>query len=246
MDRLVLVVLFAAIASVVWGHVLEGGSLAALWNGAAFFIVFCGSLFAVMVQTPSALFVRATHMTSWLVSPPIYSLDTLLTKLTTCGNAMRKDGILGLDRIAQAETDPVMKRALVMMADGQKPDAIKYSMSLEIETHQEKDLAAADLFDNLAGYLPTLGIVGAVLGLMQVLSNLEQPDELGQGIATAFVATFYGVAAANLIAIPIAGRLKAIVQQRKRYHSAMIVGVLALREGINPQLLRYRLEGMDI
>ena len=246
MDRLVLLVLLGAVASVVWGHLLEGGTLSALWNGAAFFIVFVGSVLAVMVQTPFDLCVRAGRLTTWLATPPIYSLDLLLTKLTTCGNALRKDGILGLDRVAQAETDPVMKRALVMIADGQKPEAIKYAMNLEIQTHNEKDYAAADLFDNLAGYLPTLGIVGAVLGLMQVLSNLEQPEELGRGIATAFVATFYGVAAANLVAIPIAGRLKSFVQQRKRYHSAMIVGVLALREGINPQLLRYRLEGMDI
>jgi chemotaxis protein MotA len=170
----------------------------------------------------------------------------LLTKLTTCGNAYRKDGILGLDRIAQAENDPVMKRALVMLADGQSPKAIEYSIRLEIETHQEKDLSAAEVFDNLGGYLPTLGIVGAVLGLMQVLSNLAQPEELGRGIAVAFVATFYGVGAANLIAIPIAGRIRSFVQQRTRYHKAMLVGVMAMREGINPQLIRYRLEGMDL
>lgn len=246
MDRLVLLLLFGAIASVVFGHVLEGGALAALWNGPALLIVFGGSLMAIFVQTPFDLGRRAVSLLSWLVAPPNISLDQLLTKLTTCGNAYRKDGILGLDRISQTESDPVMKRALVMLADGQSPKAIEYSIRLEIETHQEKDLSAAEVFDNLGGYLPTLGIVGAVLGLMQVLSNLAQPEELGRGIAVAFVATFYGVGAANLIAIPIAGRLRSFIQQRTRYHKAMLVGVMAMREGINPQLIRYRLEGMDL
>jgi chemotaxis protein MotA len=246
MDRLVLLLLFGGVASAVFGHILEGGSLASLWNAPALLIVFAGSLFALAVQTPTYLALRALKLLSWLVVPPQFSLDQLLTKLTTCGNAYRKDGVLGLDRIAQAETDPVMQRALVMMADGQSPRAIENSIRLEIETHQEKDMYAAEVFDNLGGYLPTLGIVGAVLGLMQVLSNLEQPEELGRGIATAFVATFYGVASANLIAIPIAGRLRGFVQQRTRYHKAMVIGVLAIREGINPQLLRYRLEGIDL
>lgn len=246
MDRLVLLVLLGAVASVVFGHVLEGGSLLSLWNGPALLIVFGGSFLALAVQTPTYLGMRSMKLLSWLVAPPHYSLDQLLTKLTTCGNAYRKDGVLGLDRIAQAEGDPVMKRALVMLADGQSPIAIEKSIRLEIETHQEKDYSAAAVFDHLGGYLPTLGIVGAVLGLMQVLSNLEQPEALGRGIATAFVATFYGVAAANLIAIPIAGRLRGFIQQRTRYHKAMIVGVMAIREGINPQLIRYRLEGMDL
>ncbi len=246
MDRLVLLLVIGAIASVVFGHTLEGGALSALWNGPALLIVFGGSFMALLVQTPFHLGNRAFSLLSWLVVPPNISLDQLLTKLTTCGNAYRKDGILGLDRIAQAEADPVMKRALVMLADGQSPKAIEYSIRLEIETHQQKDLAAAEVFDNLGGYLPTLGIVGAVLGLMQVLSNLAQPEELGRGIAVAFVATFYGVGAANLIAIPVAGRLRSFVQQRTRYHKAMLVGVMAMREGINPQLIRYRLEGMDL
>lgn len=246
MDRFVLLVLFGAISSVVVGHVLEGGSLLSLWNAPALLIVFGGSLLALAVQTPTYLVVRSIKLLSWLVAPPQFSLDQLLTKLTTCGNAYRKDGVLGLDRIAQAEIDPVMKRALVMLADGQSLNSIEKSIHLEIETHQEKDFYAAEVFDNLGGYLPTLGIVGAVLGLMQVLSNLAQPEELGRGIATAFVATFYGVAAANLIAIPIAGRLRGFIQQRTRYHKAMIVGVIAIREGVNPQLLRYRLEGIDL
>lgn len=246
MDRLVLLLLAGAVASVVSGHMAEGGSLASLVNIPAILIVFGGSFLALLVQTPFQLLIRSASLSSWLVSPPSFSLDELLTKLTTCSNAYRKDGILGLDRIAQSEKDPVMHRALVMLADGHRPEAIKFSMALEVDTRKEKDLSAAAVFDDLAGFLPTLGIVGAVLGLMQVLSNLENPDELGLGIATAFVATFYGVAAANLIAIPIAGRLKRFVEQRARYHRAMVLGVLALREGINAQLLRYRLEGLDI
>lgn len=246
MDRLVLLLILGAVASVIFGHTLEGGALSALWNGPAILIVFGGSFMAVAVQTPLDLVKRSGSLLSWLVAPPHYSLDLLLSKLMICGNAFRKDGVLGLDRVAQAETDPVMRRALVMLADGQSQEAIEYAIRLEIETHHEKDSAAAEVFDHLGGYLPTLGIVGAVLGLMQVLSNLSQPEELGQGISVAFVATFYGVAAANLIAIPIAGRLHSFVQQRSRYHRAMLAGVMAVMEGINPQLIRYRLEGMDL
>jgi chemotaxis protein MotA len=185
MDRLVLLFIFGAISSVVVGHVLEGGSLLSLWNAPALLIVFGGSLLALAVQTPVDLALRAIKLLSWLVAPPQASLDQLLTKLSICGNAYRKDGVLGLDRMAQAESDPVMKRALAMLADGQSSAAIEKSIRLEIEMHEEKDFYAAEVFDNLGGYLPTLGIVGAVLGLMQVLSNLEQPEELGKGIATA-------------------------------------------------------------
>lgn len=246
MDRLVILLIIGAVASVIIGHSLEGGSIDALWNGPALLIVFGGSLMAIAVQTPIALIKRSLFLLSWLIAPPHYSLEPLLTKLTACGNAFRKDGVVGLDRVAQAENDPVMRRALVMLADGQSEKSVEFSVRFEIETHQEKDSSAAAVFDQLGGYLPTLGIVGAVLGLMQVLSNLAQPEELGQGISVAFLATFYGVAAANLIAIPIAGRLRNFVQQRARYHKAMLVGVMAVMEGVNPQLIRYRLEGMDI
>ena len=132
MDRLVLLLIIGAIASVVSGHVLEGGALSALWNGPALLIVFGGSFFAIAVQTPLALAHRAMSLLVWLIAPPHYSLDQLLSKLTICANAYRKDGILGLDRMSQAETDPVMKRALVMLADGQSPEAIEYSIRLEL------------------------------------------------------------------------------------------------------------------
>ncbi len=133
MDRLVLLVLLGAISSVIFGHILEGGTLASLWNAPALLIVFGGSLLALVVQTPFYLATRSASLLSWLIVPPHYSLNQLLTKLTTCGNAYRKDGVLGLDRVAQAEIDPVMKRALVMLADGQSPRAIENSMRLEIE-----------------------------------------------------------------------------------------------------------------
>ncbi|WP_419811781.1 flagellar motor protein [Bacterioplanoides sp.] len=244
MDRWSLVIVGLALMVVVMGHTLEGGALSLLWNPAAALIVFAGSFFAALAQIPKSYLKPLAGMLSWLFAPPVYSFDGLINKLVTCGNALRRDGILALERLANSEMDPAFKKALTLLVDGYDDDTMKATMELELKSLEERDLDIVSVLDNLAGYLPTLGIVGAVLGLMQVLSNIQQPEALAQGIATAFVATFYGVAAANLVVIPIANTLRQYIAIRKRYYDTMLLGLLSVREGVNPIALRFRLQGM--
>ena len=244
MDRWSLVVVFFAVVVVVAGHTLEGGSLSLLWNPAAALIVFAGSLLAAFAQMPMRYLRPFFAMLSWLIAPPHYSYDGLVNKLVTCGNALRRDGILALERLANTESDPTFKKALTLLVDGYDADTMRATMELELRSVEERDLDMIGVLDNLAGYLPTLGIVGAVLGLMQVLSNIQQPEALASGIATAFVATFYGVASANLVVIPIANSLRQQIAVRRRYYDAMVLGLLAVKEGVNPMALRFRLQGI--
>jgi len=244
MDRWSLVIVFFAVAVVVSGHALEGGSLSLLWNPAAALIVFVGATLASFAQMPLNYFKPFFQLLSWLVAPPRYSHESLVNKLVTCGNALRRDGILALERLANTETDPVFKKALTLLVDGYDADTMKATMELELKSMEERDLDLVSVLDNLAGYLPTLGIVGAVLGLMQVLSSIQQPEALASGIATAFVATFYGVAAANLVVIPIANTLRQHISIRRRHYDAMLLGLLSVKEGVNPMALRFRLQGI--
>lgn len=244
MDRWSLVVVFLAVVVVIIGHALEGGSLTLLWNPAAAVVVFIGAGLAAFAQMPASYVRPFFSMLSWLVASPQYSYDGMVNKLVTCGNALRRDGILALERLANTETDPTFKKALTLLVDGYDGEIIKATMELELKSQAERDLDIINVLDNLAGYLPTLGIVGAVLGLMQVLSNIQQPEALASGIATAFVATFYGVASANLVVIPIANSLRQRVAIRRRYYEVMLLGLLSVKEGINPEALRFRLQGV--
>lgn len=244
MNRRALLLVALAVGAVITGFVLEGGRLAALWNPAALLIVLGGSLLATLVQIPPAQYRPLLALLSWLLSSPYFSLDVLLGKLTVSGNALRRDGPQALEKIASAETDPLLRKGLLLLADGSDSTALEKALQLELKSQQQRDEDLLSILDNLAGYLPTMGIVGAVLGLMQVLADIKQPEALAAGIATAFVATFYGVAGANLVVIPLASALRQQLAIRQRYYEAMMLGVVALREGINPLALRHRLQGV--
>ncbi|ASP40568.1 flagellar motor protein [Bacterioplanes sanyensis] len=246
MDRWSLAVVALAVLAVLLGFSLEGGSASLLLNGPAALIVFGGAGLATLAQIPVLHWSPLLNIISWLFMPPSLSIDALISKLSVCANAQRKDGVLALEQLASAESEPLLQRALTMLADGYDDELIDRSLQLEIQTQQERDNELIDHLDQLAGYLPTLGIVGAVLGLMQVLSSIQQPDTLAAGIATAFVATFYGVAAANIVVIPLSSRLRQMVSLRGRYQRAMVAGILSIRSGVNPAVLRYRLQGITL
>lgn len=244
MDRWSLALVVLAVVAVVTGFSLEGGSLGALWNPPAALIVFGGGILATLVQLPSAHVKPFFELLSWLLAPPAYSLDALMSKLTVTGNALRKDGPLALEKVASSEQDPFLRKALSLLADGNDVESMESALLLELKSREQRDDELVGVLDSLAGYLPTLGIVGAVLGLMQVLSSIKEPEALAAAIATAFVATFYGVGSANLIVIPLASALRQRLAVRSRYYEAMMLGVVALRNGANPMALRYRLQGM--
>ena len=232
------------VAAIVIGNQLEGGSIGALINLPAAIIVLGGTFSAVLIQTPLGV-IKATLIRSfWLFFPPLHSRETLLENLCEWASAARRTGFIGLENIAAVEHSLLAKKGLNLLADGQPPKAIRSSLELDMYKQEETGLQAAHVYDSLGGYAPTIGIVGAVLGLMQALTQLSDPDNIGPGIATAFVATVYGLVLANLVFLPLGQRLKHIVRSEYEYNELTIEGLVAIAEGEHPMSLRYRYESL--
>lgn len=243
MDILSLAGIVLGIAAILLGNMLEGGLNSALINGPAAIIVFGGTFAAVLVQTPFAIMQGAFSRSFWLIFPPDHSLDELLDTLCKWSQTARKEGLIGLESSAKTAT-PLAKKGLNLLADGQTPTAIRSSLELDLYRQEDAGLQCAHVYESLGGYAPTIGILGAVLGLMQVLGNLTDPEQIGPGIATAFVATIYGVGSANLIFLPIAQRLKFLVRKEYLYNELIIEGLVAIAEGEHPNSIRYRYENI--
>jgi chemotaxis protein MotA len=242
MNWLGLTGMILGIVAIVFGNIAEGGVTSALINGPAFIIVFGGTFAAVLVQTPLEVIKYTLNRSGWFLIPPRYDLNDLLEMLCHWGQTARREGFMGLEKIAEVEITPLAKKGLSLLADGQTPVAIRSSLELDLYKQEDKGLQSAHVYESLGGYAPTIGILGAVLGLMQVLGQLEDPALIGPGIATAFVATIYGVGSANLLFLPIATRLKHIVQSEYLYNELIIEGLVAIAEGEHPNSIRYRYE----
>lgn len=243
MDMLGLAGIVLGVTVILIGNMIEGGLNASLMNGAAAIIVFGGTLAAVMVQTPFAVMRRASSRALWLVFPPQFSLSELIDTLCKWSQIARKEGLIGLENSAKTAT-PLARKGLNLLADGQTPVAIRTSLELDLYRQEDAGLQSAHVYESMGGYAPTIGILGAVLGLMQVLGSLSEPDQIGPGIATAFVATIYGVGSANLLFLPLAQRLKHIVRKEYLYNELIIEGLVAIAEGEHPNSIRYRYESL--
>lgn len=243
MDSLSIIGLFLGIAAILVGQHLEGGHLGTLLNGPAILIVLGGTFGAVMLQSPLPTFLRGMRMLGWVFMPPRLAAETAIEKLVNWSNIARKEGLLGLENIEETEADPFTRKGLQLLVDGSEPDSIRGIMEVEITTKEHHDLSAARIFESMGGYSPTIGIIGAVLGLIQVMGNLSDPGKLGSGIAVAFVATIYGVGAANLIFLPIATKLKNIIHGHVRYREMIVEGMASIAEGENPRNIETKLLG---
>lgn len=242
MDWLSLIGMILGVAAIVLGNIAEGGLTSALVNGPAAIIVFGGTFAAVLVQTPYSVIKQTMVRSFWLFFPPRYNLHDLLETLCQWGQTARKEGLMGLESIANVEPSLLAKKGLNLLADGQTPSAIRSSLELDLYKEEDAGMQAAHVYESLGGYAPTIGIIGAVLGLMQVLGQLNDPDLIGPGIATAFVATIYGVASANLFFLPLAQRLKHLIRQQYLFNELTIEGLVAIAEGEHPNSIRYRYE----
>ncbi len=243
MDPLSIVGLIIGIAAVVVGNLLEGGRLAFLINGPALLIVLGGTLGAVLLQTPPALFLRGVKMLRWIVVPPRVNLEASIRKIVNWSQLARKEGLLGLEDEIDREADGFTRKGLQLLVDGNETDAIRDALEVEMMTREQQLQAAARVFEAMGGYAPTLGILGAVLGLIQVMQNLTDPAKLGSGIAIAFVATIYGVGLANLIFLPVANKLKSQVRVLMLSQELLLEGILAIAEGENPHNVELKLRG---
>lgn len=242
-DFLTIAGLLIGVAAIIVGQQLEGGELSTLINGPAALIVVGGTLGAVMLQSPVMVFIRAIKMLWWMISTPQFNNEAVIQKIIRWSNIARREGLLGLENIEDAETDPFSKKGLQLLIDGSEPEAIRVIMEVDIHTRESFDLQAARVFESMGGYSPTIGIIGAVLGLIQVMGNLSDPSKLGSGIAVAFVATIYGVALANLVLLPTANKLKSIVITGAHFNEMVVEGLVSIAEGENPRNIETKLLG---
>lgn len=243
MDRLSLIGLFLALISLVGGSILKGAGLSALWSPAAFVIVFIGTAACILVHTAPAVFKRAMKIASWLIRPPVSERQSLLEQIVEWSNLARRSGLLGLEPMVEQQNDPFVRKGLQLLVDGVEPDAIRHMLEIEVSGQEERDLAAAKVFEGMGIYAPTMGIVGAVLGLISVMKNLDDPSKLGIGISAAFTATIYGIGAANLLLLPMANKLKTVIGQNTRDREMLIEGLIAIAQGENPRNIETQLSG---
>ncbi len=243
MDPLSLVGLIVGFAAIVGGSVLEGGSPTFLINGPALIIVLGGTLGAILLQTPPRLFWHGLKMTAWVVSPPPIDLERQIGKIVQWSILARKEGLLGLENEIEREKDGFVRKGLQLLVDGNETETIREALELEMIAKERQALSGARIFEAMGGYAPTLGIMGAVLGLIQVMQNLTDPERLGQGIAIAFVATIYGVGLANLLFLPVANKLKTHARTLGVARELMLEGILAIAEGENPHNVELKLRG---
>lgn len=243
MDILTLLGVLVGLAAIIGGNILEGGQTHSLMQLTAFVIVFGGTCGAVLVQTPQHLFLHAMRRLRWVVLPPREDGKAAIAKLVRWSQMARREGLLSLQTACDGEQDAFIASGLQMLADGNEPEAIRAALEVEMSTTENLDLGAARVWEGFGGYAPTIGIIGAVMGLIHVMNNLSDPSALGPGIAVAFVATIYGVGLANLLFLPAANKLKSIVHERMQYRELLVDGFVCIAEGDSPRNIETKLQG---
>ena len=243
MDILSFIGLIIGVGAIVGGQFLEGGQVASLVNGPACLIVIGGTVGAVMLQSPLHVFMSSLKMMLWVIFPPLRDNEISIERIIQWSHIARKEGLLGLEDIAENETDLFAQKGLQLLVDGSEPDVIRRVLEVELDAREYHGIQAAKVFEAMGGYSPTIGIIGAVMGLIQVMQNLADPSRLGAGIATAFVATIYGVGLANLFLLPVAAKLKSQVRNQAQVHEMVIEGIISIADGENPRNIETKLRG---
>jgi chemotaxis protein MotA len=243
MDFLSLAGVVVAVGTILAGQLLEGGAVGSLLQLAAFLIVIGGTVGAVMLQSPLATFVEGMRLARWIVQPPPADFDAAIDRTVTWAQVARRDGMLALEDELALLPDGFERNGLQMLVDGFDPDRIREALEVEIAAWDERHRAAAKVWEAAGGYAPTVGILGAVLGLIHVMENLSDPAKLGGGIAVAFVATVYGVGSANLVLLPIGNKLKALIAREVARRDLFVDGLMGIAHGENPKLIEARLRG---
>lgn len=241
MDFLSIVGLLMGFGAIIVSMTLDGGNLLALLQLSAFVIVGGGTIGAVLLQTPMPVFLRGLKMAMWVFFPPRDEREERLRQITDWLRIARHQFVLALDPVAEQQTDPFLRQGLRLVVDGMEASQIRTVLESIITTQGHEEKLGAEMYEAMGGYAPTVGILGAVMGLITVMSHLDDPSKLGEGIATAFVATVYGVASANLIFLPIAGKLKLIVRRRMRTLEMVTEGMIGIAIMESPLQLEMRL-----
>ncbi len=237
-----LIGIILALVALLVGAVLKGAGLHALLSWAALMIVVVGTFAAILVQTPGRVMQRAFAILPWVFRSPVPDRRAIIARMVEWSQVARRQGLLGLEPQLDEEKDDFIRKGLQLVIDGSEPEDIRSILEVELEGREAADLRAAKVFEGMGVYAPTLGIVGAVLGLMSVMQNLTDPARLGTGIAAAFTATVYGIALANLFLLPMANKLKNSAQALGHVRQMVVEGMIAIAQGENPRSIDYRLQ----
>jgi chemotaxis protein MotA len=233
--------LILALAGILGGMLIEGGNVMEIVKPTAAMIVVGGTAGACMLQFPLSIFLAACKDLIKVFLHKGQDGEAILQQIVAFANIARKSGIVSLDSELKNITDPFLKQALMLAVDGTESSEVRKIMQLELDNKSEIEEKIPAVFEAAGGYSPTVGIIGAVLGLIQVMKNLSDIDEVGRGIATAFVATIYGVALANLICLPAAAKLKFRHREHVMIKEMMLEGVISILEGMNPRMIETKL-----
>lgn len=243
MDKISIFGLLVGLGAIVGGQVLEGGHLDSLVQPTALMIVLGGTLGAVMLQSPFVTFKRGLKMVRWVFVPPVVEHQKIIDQISQWSTLSRREGLLALENFTTQLKDPFAKKGLQLLVDGVDPDRLREVLEVEINTYEEEMRQGAKVWESAGGYSPTIGILGAVLGLIHVMENLSDPSKLGAGIAVAFVATIYGVGLANLVFLPVGNKIKAYIGRKVAEKEMVLDGLMGIAVGDNPRIIESRLQG---
>lgn len=246
MDGLSVLGLIVAFSAIIVGQMIEGGDIHSLMNFPALCIVLGGTLGAVMVQTPFNTFKHAFKILPWIIRPPAQPYDSSREQLIELARKARQFGLLSLEEHLEREKNPLMRQGLELLVVGVDKQNMRQVLESEMDRCEEQDMRAAHVFESMGGYSPTIGILGAVLGLIQVMRNLAEPSELGAGIAVAFVATIYGVGLANLFFLPVANKIKSCIAERMHHDEMLVEGLVSMASGESPNMLNLKLNNYGL
>lgn len=241
MDKSSFTGILLAVGGIVAGLILEGGNLRQILQPTAAMIVFGGTLGAVMLQFPLSVVLQAIRRLGSVFFNSRHNPQATIRRLVKFAQKARRDGIVSLDSDLPEIDDPFLKKSLTLAVDGTEPDELRKIMELELANQAEFEEQVPQVFESAGGFAPTIGIIGAVLGLIQVMQHLDKIDEVGRGIAVAFVATIYGVGSANLLYLPISGKMRLRIREEQISREMTLEGVASILEGMNPHMLETKL-----
>ena len=243
MDKISILGLALGLIAIIGGQVLEGGHVGSLSQPTALLIVLGGTMGAVMLQSPYATFIRGVKMVRWVWMPPVVNYQQLIRQVSGWSQMSRREGLLALENVMSQLKDDFARKGLQLLVDGAEPVRLREVLEVQIGSYEQDLKNSARIWESAGGYSPTIGILGAVLGLIHVMENLSDPSRLGAGIAVAFVATIYGVGLANLVFLPMSNKLKAHISRLVIYREMLVDGLVGIANGDNPRIIESRLQG---
>jgi chemotaxis protein MotA len=241
MDISTIIGLVLGFGAVIGGQVLEGGQLGAIMQPTAFIIIFGGTVGATLVSFPLNCVLQALKDVKKTFFPPQTNHESIIKDMIGYAAKARKNGLISLEQESQNIKDVFIKKGISLVVDGIDPQKLRETMETELSAFEEHSKISAEVFDAAGGYAPTIGIIGAVLGLIHVMENLSDSSKLGGGIAVAFVATIYGLITANLICLPMGSKLKHRLKEEVQIKQMIIEGLIAIQNGENPHFIEQRL-----